>query len=199
MMTASPRYPAAQPRQGWQRRGCSMTASAPPPAAQPRPGRQRRGCSMTASERNPAAHQRPVRRRPGCSVTASARHQAAQPSLPKQMTILRYPTNASSCTLHTRAHAIVFMIVSIYRLLIAGADYIRPFLLETARLTKARPVQAVTITGKSDRDSESEPESLGWLKLQPIFKLHWPRRWSRSLASSGSSQLRLASFQVTSD
>ena len=37
--------------------------------------------------------------------------------------------------MHTRAHAIVF-IVSIYCLLIAGAGYIRPFLLEPARLTK---------------------------------------------------------------
>ena len=42
-----------------------------------------------------------------------------------------------------RVHAVVF-IVSICCVVVARAGNIRPFLLEPARLTKARPVQAVT-------------------------------------------------------
>ena len=45
--------------------------------------------------------------------------------------------------MHKRVHAIVF-ILSICCLVIAGAGYIRPLLLEPARLTEAQPARAVT-------------------------------------------------------
>ena len=54
-MTASAHHPAAKPRLGRRRRGCSMMASARQPAAQPRPGRRRQMDAMTASARRPAA------------------------------------------------------------------------------------------------------------------------------------------------
>ena len=41
--------------------------------------------------------------------------------------------------MHKHAHAIGFIVSNFCLLFIAGAGYIRPFLLEPARLSKARP------------------------------------------------------------